>query len=275
MLTCALRPGPALMVNLAPGPRDAFTLITAPVEVEAEVALHAGLRDCIRGWIRPRGGDLHTFLERYSRARAARITAPSFWATQRRRWRPWRALRREPMSSSIQYLPVDRALYTERLASFLPDDIVDVHTHVWRAGDIGADDSNKGRAVSWPSLVARDNPYEDLVETYRILMPGKRVTPIMFAGLPNDSTMDRLNAYVAECCARRPGAGAAVHASPLERGNADKRLRDGGFVGAKGYLTLAPDWYPGKRNSHFRFLSAAPACRSRSARFDRDAAYPP
>ncbi len=68
VLTCALRPGPAMLVNLAPGPDDRFALIVAPVEVLAEGdRLDRSLRDTIRAWIKP-ACPVAEFLESYSRA---------------------------------------------------------------------------------------------------------------------------------------------------------------------------------------------------------------
>jgi len=68
VLTCAARPGPAVLVNLAPGPRDTFTLLVAPVEVVAEDdSLKPEMRDVIRLWVRPQG-KVAPFLEAYSRA---------------------------------------------------------------------------------------------------------------------------------------------------------------------------------------------------------------
>ncbi|MFT5128379.1 MAG: L-arabinose isomerase [Rhodothermales bacterium] len=76
VLTCAMKPGPAVLVNLAPGPNDRFSLIVAPVEVLSEDAtLDPAMRDVIRGWVRPacaeREGDrrgVSDFLEAFSRA---------------------------------------------------------------------------------------------------------------------------------------------------------------------------------------------------------------
>ena len=58
-------PGPAVYVNLAPGPGDSFDLLLSPVEV-LEDTCKAEMQDCVRGWIRPRC-DLQAFLETYSR----------------------------------------------------------------------------------------------------------------------------------------------------------------------------------------------------------------
>jgi L-arabinose isomerase len=68
-LTFAAAPGPAALVNLAPGPDDTFTLVTAPVEILAEDAarLDPAMRDTVRVWIRPRR-PAAPFLEAYSRA---------------------------------------------------------------------------------------------------------------------------------------------------------------------------------------------------------------
>jgi len=68
VLTCAVKPGPAVFVNLPPGPNDSFSLIVAPVEVLAEDdTLDPAMRDTVRAWVRPtcKVGD---FLEAYSRA---------------------------------------------------------------------------------------------------------------------------------------------------------------------------------------------------------------
>ena len=68
VLTGPVKPGPAVFVNLAPGPDDTFSLIVAPVEVLAEDdRLDPAMRDAIRAWIRPRC-PVAAFLEAYSRA---------------------------------------------------------------------------------------------------------------------------------------------------------------------------------------------------------------
>jgi len=65
ILACAPAPGPAVLVNLAPGPDDTFALLVAPVDVLGD-AKNAELRQGVRGWVRPRR-PLPGFLEEYSR----------------------------------------------------------------------------------------------------------------------------------------------------------------------------------------------------------------
>ena len=68
VLTCAAKPGPAVFVNLVPGPDDTFSLIVAPVDVVAEDAsVDPAMRDVVRTWIRPQAR-VTEFLEAYSRA---------------------------------------------------------------------------------------------------------------------------------------------------------------------------------------------------------------
>jgi len=68
VLTCAAKPGPAVLVNLAPGPRDTFTLLVAPVEVvEEDKTVKPEMRDVIRLWVRSQV-KVAPFLEAYSRA---------------------------------------------------------------------------------------------------------------------------------------------------------------------------------------------------------------
>ena len=63
-LACSLKPGPATLVNLAPGPEDSFRLILAPVEVLGD-GTHPDLRHWIRAWIRP-ASEVSRFLRSYS-----------------------------------------------------------------------------------------------------------------------------------------------------------------------------------------------------------------
>ena len=63
-LACAPRPGPAVFVNLSPGPGDSFRLIAAPVEVLHDTR-RRDYRNVIRCWMRPETSVAH-FLERYS-----------------------------------------------------------------------------------------------------------------------------------------------------------------------------------------------------------------
>ena len=64
VIACAPRPGPAMYVNLAPGPDDSFRLIAAPVESLGDTT-NKDMETKVRGWVRP-ACELEDFLEEYS-----------------------------------------------------------------------------------------------------------------------------------------------------------------------------------------------------------------
>jgi L-arabinose isomerase len=62
-----LAPGPAALVNTAPGPDGTLALIAADVTVD-DTGLAPALPDIPHFWVIPPSGDLARFLERYSLA---------------------------------------------------------------------------------------------------------------------------------------------------------------------------------------------------------------
>jgi len=64
-LVCGVKAGPAVYVNLVPGPDETFDFIVAPVEMLADTK-RKDLQQCVRGWMRPRL-PVPQFLEAYSR----------------------------------------------------------------------------------------------------------------------------------------------------------------------------------------------------------------
>jgi L-arabinose isomerase len=65
ILTASPIPGPAVVVNLAPGPGDTFSIIAAPGEILGDTHVPE-MQESIRGWFRPKA-PLASFLEQYSR----------------------------------------------------------------------------------------------------------------------------------------------------------------------------------------------------------------
>jgi len=156
--------------------------------------------------------------------------------------------------SLIELKDIDRRVYEERIRDFLPERIIDVHTHVWRGADMPAEpDPREARNVTWPGRVAAENPIEDLLETYRLLLPGKQVRPLIFSQLPRRNT-DVLNAYVARC-AREHNLPALIFSDPAwSAEELERRVQAGGFLGAKSYLSVAPAYLPTNEIRIFDFF---------------------
>ena len=157
----------------------------------------------------------------------------------------------------FEYKSVDRGYYEREISSFLPKRVIDAHTHVYKrefSRPDAQEQSLPGRSQHWPSLVADENPIEDLVETYKILLPETEVTPVMFAYPDQSYDTARSNAYVAEC-AMSTGFPSLYVSTPEETAEGlEHGIVSGGFKGAKVYLNFAPSYIPGDEIRIFDFL---------------------
>jgi predicted TIM-barrel fold metal-dependent hydrolase len=152
----------------------------------------------------------------------------------------------------VEINDVDRRVYEEKLQGFLPSKMIDIHTHVWL--DKLKKNVKRDRVVSWPSLVAKENPIEDHLECYKLLFPGKQVTPMIFSSLVNAESADGLNNYVSRC-ARHHGLPALLFSVPeWSAEQVERKVEDGGFLGIKVYLNLAPTYLPRQEIRIFDFL---------------------
>jgi predicted TIM-barrel fold metal-dependent hydrolase len=151
---------------------------------------------------------------------------------------------------------VDRAYYSEHLADFLPPRLVDFHTHIWlRAFQDAAPIETRG--PTWPMRVAADNSVEDLRETYRLILPGHAVTPVVFGWPERDTDLDRSNAYVSEVAREHTYPALLMNVPEWTAGELERRVIAGGFVGLKPYLNRAPLDIPSAEITVYDFLPHA------------------
>ncbi len=137
----------------------------------------------------------------------------------------------------------DREVYETQIRDFLPPKIIDVHTHTYTLATVGPAPENL-RVVTWPSLVAAENPIEDHMEAYRLFFPGKQVSALCFASLSPNDDQAGANAYVARA-AKAAGWPALYFARPEQSAEElERELLAGGFLGIKGYLAFSPDYIP-------------------------------
>lgn len=152
----------------------------------------------------------------------------------------------------------DEKVYREQLENYLPDRMIDIHCHVWKDSQIHKPAGAVQRSVVWPSLVAKDNPVEDLQETYKIMFPGKTVSALMFANPSQDlPSLKRMNDYVSECSSRT-GFPALYFSHPTESAEElETAILKGGFLGVKAYLDLADPTIPTDQIRIFDFFPHA------------------
>ncbi len=138
----------------------------------------------------------------------------------------------------------DRKIYETEIRDFLPDKVIDIHTHVWK-GTTEIRSAEESRAVVWPSLVAADNPIEDITEAYKLFFPGKEVTPLIFASKIEDvKTCRERNEYISQAV-RQSGYPALYYIHPEQSAyEVEREIYRNGFLGIKGYLNLSPSYIP-------------------------------
>ena len=108
----------------------------------------------------------------------------------------------------------DKKVWEEELRDFLPQKILDVHTHVYKR-EFFDQNVQKGKRglVTWTSTVAKENPIEDLEETYKLMFPGKDVKALMF--ISGKTGNKENNAYLSEA-AKRYGWPALYYSHPTQ-----------------------------------------------------------
>jgi predicted TIM-barrel fold metal-dependent hydrolase len=147
---------------------------------------------------------------------------------------------------------VDRRMYNEKLRDFLPEKMIDIHTHVWL--ERLKKNVKRDRVVTWPSLVAEENPIEDHLGCYKLLFPGKQVTPMIFTSLVNAESADGLNDYVSRCAKEHDLPALLFTVPEWSAADVERKVREGGFLGIKVYLNLAPAYLPRQEIRIFDFL---------------------
>jgi len=149
---------------------------------------------------------------------------------------------------------IDRRFYQEQLCNFLPEKIIDIHTHVWLKKFQAKDSDTPRRTVTWPSRVARENPLEDLLETYRLMFPGKQVTPLIFGTIARIEDIEPMNAYVSKCAAAHSFPSLIFALPQWGAEELEEKVISGNFLGAKVYLAFADPSIPANEITIFDFL---------------------
>ena len=150
----------------------------------------------------------------------------------------------------------DKKVYEEELRDFLPDKMLDVHTHVYkdelRPQPWRVNGELKRTSNTWVARVAVDNPIEDLMETYALMFPGKDVKALMFCNGLSDANND----YVRDV-SKKHGWPALYYSRACQSADeVEDRIRKGNFLGLKSYLSQAPSYIPVKERRILDFFPA-------------------
>ena len=144
----------------------------------------------------------------------------------------------------------DIKVYEEELRDFLPENIVDSHTHVWRSEDDTYDRVNHPKY--WPSRVAGECTIEDLKQTYKDLFPDKKVVPVIF-GMPS-GVLPKQNEYILKAKEQTGYPALYLTHYDMSPDFLEEEVIKGGFQGLKPYLNNCKAGVQGADADIFDFL---------------------
>lgn len=144
----------------------------------------------------------------------------------------------------------DRQVYETELRNFLPDKMIDIHTHIWKNTFRPQGQPNGGS--TWIDMVADEQTAENLLESYREMFPRQIVTPLVFGGCSHD--VGQCNAYVKESAQKYgfPTLFRTEYSMPPDY--LEEEVEKNGFLGLKPYLTNCPPYIPVKEIRIFDYL---------------------
>lgn len=146
----------------------------------------------------------------------------------------------------------DRRVYSEELADFLPDKIIDVHVHIYKQEMQKVRPEERKGCVNWPHLVAPDLTVEDMRASFEQMFPGKKVGAVIM-GMPT-CRLDEVNDYVLSC-SRSEGLPALYCTNWDTSKDEIRQAMKAGFKGIKPYLNNSPSYIPAAEVRIFDFLT--------------------
>lgn len=146
----------------------------------------------------------------------------------------------------------DKKIYSDFLMDFLPDKIIDVHTHIWEEGTLMPRSDNKSNTVSWPFAVAPYCTMDELEQAYGQLFPGKTVKPVLMTSPKADRSSQ--NGYALKCAKERglPALYCINYNTSVEE---IRQAMADGFCGIKPYVSNAPWHIPSSEIRIYDFLT--------------------
>lgn len=143
--------------------------------------------------------------------------------------------------TSVELTDVDRRIWQEELDEFVPSQIFDVHTHVYR-WDFNTDPAkNSGRLYD---QIGRSYPLSDwqrLDHCDQLLMPGRQVSRLSFGfPFPDGCDFPASNRFVAQETANDPASAGLMLVHPqMTEEELESETRDLNLIGFKPYRFYA------------------------------------
>ena len=152
----------------------------------------------------------------------------------------------------VQATAYDKQVYEQELKEFLPENMIDMHVHLWTEGMLRTKPEELKACVNWPMLVAPTCSYEDLMASYETMFPGKTVKPVLMT-MPS-GILELGNAYALECAREHnlPCLYCTNYDTPVEV--LRKAITEDGYCGIKPYQNNSPRYIPADELRIYDFL---------------------
>lgn len=150
----------------------------------------------------------------------------------------------------INITEYDRQVYETELKDFLPKEFIDFHVHINKNEFELQGEDNGGS--TWTKLVFDEMTAENLLQTYQVLFPENKVTPLVFGGCRQ--SIPQLNAYVKETADQYHYPILLRSSYDMTAEEVEKQVEEGGFLGLKPYLRDCPTYIPANEIRIFDFL---------------------
>ena len=151
--------------------------------------------------------------------------------------------------------PIDKQFYEERIQKYLPEKIIDAHTHAHlKKFYLGDAKYRLNRGALWPILAAEENSVENIEESFRQMFPDKQVTPLLFGKVSRAYDVEACTEYVVQEAQKRGYPYLYVTRPEWSADEFEAKIVRSGALGAKVYLNFAPTYIPGAEIRIFDFI---------------------
>lgn len=141
--------------------------------------------------------------------------------------------------------PHDIAFYETKIRDYIPDTVIDVHTHMHlKKYYLGDDLWNQNRGALWPRLACEENSAEEMEACYKAQFPGKKVIPLVFGKVSRAYDVEGCTAYAIGEAKKRNWPYLYVTRPEWSAEDFEEKIRTSGALGAKVYLNFAPVYIP-------------------------------
>ncbi|MBR2972645.1 MAG: amidohydrolase family protein [Clostridia bacterium] len=150
----------------------------------------------------------------------------------------------------INITDYDRLVYDKEFKNFLPDKMIDIHTHINKLSFDPWGGHNGGS--SWIDLVYDEMKTEDLIAFYKAAFPQQDITPLIFGDV--FCNVDQVNDYVRDEGKKYSFPTLYRTSYDMDADELEEKVKSGGFLGYKPYLSDCPPYIPDSEIRIFDFM---------------------